>query len=430
MSSDIEGKGQIIRPFIVFTAIFLLLGSFIGSIWLVSISTLNFPFLIGHTTIFSLHEAFQMDTALTLLVMGIGFMIIPRFRNVPIGSTSIIKASFLMVITSAVLSSVPVIHTFGFPANENIFTISSTTRLIGVLLFTFKVIDTLRIKPRLLRISDYFIGFSTICLLITSILDLLQVKGNPLANVEIQLLFPLTMIFGIQYKTLPAFLGFIRPKKKSSIITFLLLLSAFLVGIVSKTETYTNVDDIVFNILLLSSAFTFSFSVFLYSTYENKKYLLQSSGEKRTRYFYTLNHTRIAFYFLFIGIVFGILYHIDTNNKFVFYDLCIHLVAIGFIGITIASYLPMMLPPILGKKINFLKFSRIPLILIVFSLFLRSIGMMLTVFYDSSSSSDGGGGGGSYIISLSLGILPSISGFILIAAIIIYMRMIHKSLEK
>jgi hypothetical protein len=423
MSKETEDKGQTIKPFIVFTAIFLLLGSFIGSIW--SVSILNFNIPIGHTSIFILHKAFQMDTALTLLVMGIGFMIIPRFRNVPIGSTSIIKVSFLMVIASAIFSSTPVIHTLGSFNDENLFTISAITRLFGVSLFTLKVIDTLRTTPRLLRIADYFIGFSSICLLITSILNLLPVKGNPLTNAEIQLLFPLLMILGIQYKTLPAFLGFIRPKKKLSILTFLLVLSAFLTGIISRTGTYTNADDIVFNILLLSSTCTFSYSIYLHGTYENKKYLLQSIGEKRVRYFYTLNHTKIAFCFLFIGMSFGLLYHIDVNNRFVFYDLCIHFIAIGFIGITIASYLPMMLPPILGKKINFLKFSRLPLILIIFSLFLRSIGMLFTIFHDSTIY-----GSGIHLISQNLRILSSISGFILIAAIFIYMRMIHKSLEK
>ena len=52
----------------------------------------------------------------------------------------------------------------------------------------------------------------------------------------------------------------------------------------------------------------------------------------------------------------------------------IHIIAIGFIGVTIALYLPLMLSPILGRTIHFLHFSKIPIILIIASVCLRFIG--------------------------------------------------------
>jgi hypothetical protein len=56
------------------------------------------------------------------------------------------------------------------------------------------------------------------------------------------------------------------------------------------------------------------------------------------------------------------------------YDLAIHTIAIGFIGITISLYLPMMLPPIIGKTVLFTSLNKIPLVLIVLSLGLRAFG--------------------------------------------------------
>jgi hypothetical protein len=34
---------------------------------------------------FELHKMLQMDGVLTLLIMGIGYMIVPRFRNIQLG---------------------------------------------------------------------------------------------------------------------------------------------------------------------------------------------------------------------------------------------------------------------------------------------------------------------------------------------------------
>jgi hypothetical protein len=42
-------------------------------------------------------------------------------------------------------------------------------------------------------------------------------------------------------------------------------------------------------------------------------------------------------------------------GTFVLYDLAIQYVAIGFLGFTIALYLPLMLPPITGRIVPFYK---------------------------------------------------------------------------
>ena len=409
MSKGLVKNNHIIKPFIISAIIFIFVGSFIGSIWFASILKVNIPLFDG--SIFNLHRMFQVESGLTLLIMGIGFIIVPRFRNVPMGSPTIIKISFLSIIVSAFLSIVSAINMHEPTMNEKILFISELFRIFGILLFVGKIIDTLKVKPKLLRTADYFIGFSSICLLIVSILNVFKPNDNSLTDIEIQLLFPLIMIFGIEYKTLPSFLGFIRPRNKLGVLSLLFLIATFILGIATRLRIN---DDallpILFNLFLIFSSITFSVSIYLYSNYENKKYILRSPTDKRERYLYTLYHTRISFCFLYLGAFLGILYHM-FDKKFIFYDLSIHFTAIGFIGITIASYLPMMLAPILGKPIVLKKINRIPLIIITISLLIRTTGMAYMSYFDSNGFS-------------LLHALTGISGFLIPMAIIIFITVI------
>jgi hypothetical protein len=413
MSKDLVKNNYIFIPIIISAIIFILVGSFIGTIWFAFILKVNIPLFNG--SIFNLHSIFQLESGLTLLIMGIGFMIVPRFRNISIGSLTIIKISFLSIIISTFLVIVSTINIYESIINERILFISEIFRIFGVLLFVGKTIDTLKIRPKLLRTADYFVGFSSICLLIVSILNLFKLNDNTLTDIEIQLLFPIIMIFGIEYKTLPSFLGFIRPRKKFGIVSLLFLIIAFILGI---TKFFINdyvVLPILFNLFMMFSSITFSISIYLYNNYENKKYILQSAIDKKERYLYTLYHTRISFYFLYVGLFLGILFYI-FDKKFMFYDLSIHFIAIGFIGITIASYFPMMIAPIFGKPIIVKKINKIPLILIIFSLLTRTIGMVYTSYFNSS--------GFSFLQSLT-----SISGFLILLAIIIFIALMYKSIK-
>jgi hypothetical protein len=413
MSKDLVKNNYIFIPIIISAIIFILVGSFIGTIWFAFILKVNIPLFNG--SIFNLHRIFQLESGLTLLIMGIGFMIVPRFRNISIGSLTIIKISFLSIIISTFLVIVSTINIYESIINERILFISEIFRIFGVLLFVGKTIDTLKIRPKLLRTADYFVGFSSICLLIVSILNLFKLNDNTLTDIEIQLLFPIIMIFGIEYKTLPSFLGFIRPRKKFGIVSLLFLIIAFILGI---TKFFINdyvVLPILFNLFMMFSSITFSISIYLYNNYENKKYILQSAIDKKERYLYTLYHTRISFYFLNVGLFLGILFYI-FDKKFMFYDLSIHFIAIGFIGITIASYFPMMIAPIFGKPIIVKKINKIPLILIIFSLLTRTMGMVYTSYFNSS--------GFSFLQSLT-----SISGFLILLAIIIFIALMYKSIK-
>jgi hypothetical protein len=114
-----------------------------------------------------------------------------------------------------------------------------------------------------------------------------------------------------------------------------------------------------------------------------------------------------------------------VGQYFVFYDLAIHSIAIGFIGLTIALYLPLMLPPIIGKIIHFTNFNKIPLLLIIISLFIRVAGdfILAQPLYSSLG----------YIWSSSLRILTfffGLSGWLIVAAMSAFVIMMHKSMKE
>ena len=414
MPKDLVKDNQIVKPFIVSAAIFFLVGSFIGSIWFAFILNANISMING--SVFSLHRMFLVESGLTILIMGIGFMIIPRFRNIPIGSHAIIIISFLSVIVSTFLVIVSTINVYDLSLNEKILFISKTLRVFGILLFVGKIIDTLKIKPKLLRTADYFVGLSSICLLTLSVLSLLNLNDNTLTDIEFQLLFPVIMIFGIEYKTLPSFMGFIRPRKKLGVLSLLLLVATFVLGLATKLGISDSFAmPILFNLFMFSSSITFGISVYVYNNYENKKHILKSAKDKKERFLYTLHHTRVSFCFLYVGIALGLLFYV-FDEKFMFYDLSIHYIAIGFIGITIASYLPMMLAPILGKPIAVSRFYKVPLILVIISLLTRTVGVVYISYFNGHGFT-------------LLHALASTSGFLIVMAILLFIALMYKSIK-
>ena len=239
------------------------------------------------------------------------------------------------------------------------------------------------------------------------------------------------MIYGIEYKTLPSFLGFIRPRRILGFASFGLVLVSIILGLISiMLYEENNLFPIIFNIVFLSSALTFGGAVYITGGFDNSdeiRRLIQ--GEKKARYNFTTIHIKLSFLFLYIGITMALLFNL-FNETFAFYDLAIHIIAVGFIGTTITLYLPLMLPPVIGRTIDFTNFNKIPLILIILSLSIRAIGEF--AFIQSSSP---------YLDTISSHLYQPIiiilqqhffglSSWFIVAAMFIFVIMIHRSLGK
>ena len=182
-----------------------------------SIFCTNLPSWLRGTL--QLHKMLQLDGFLTLLIMGICYMIIPRFRNVQLVSVKLVYISFVLILLSL---SLQIIQSVG--NDKNLSTGIMISRLVGVLIFLIILFWTLRIRPKLLRLSDYFIALCLITLITVNLIDLSQYGySNSLTQILLWLLFPLLMIFGIEYKTLPSFLGYIRPRKTLAVVSLILM---------------------------------------------------------------------------------------------------------------------------------------------------------------------------------------------------------------
>ena len=372
---------------------------------------------------FQLHKMLQMDGFLTLFIMGIGYMIVPRFRNIRLASVKLAYVSFLLILASLIFQFIQTVDD-----DKDLSIWIMILRLSGVIIFPIIVFWTLRVRPKLLGLSDYFI---TLCLVTLITVNVIKLSGygyaNSLTHIQLWLLFPILMIFGIEYKTLPSFLGFIRPRKTSAIASLAFISICIILGIASII--FMNMPPllpIIFNVTLFASALTFASAIYAFGGFDNREILRLIQGEKKARYNFTVIHVKVSFLFLFIGIAIAILFSI-FGQYFVFYDLVIHSIAIGFIGLTIALYLPLMLPPIVGKIIHFTNFNKVPLLLIIISLSIRAVGDFILAQPPLSSSSL------EYIRSSSFQILTysfGLSGWFIVVAMLVFVIMIHKSMKE
>lgn len=418
------------KPFIITAVVLAFIGSSIGSLWMMSFFGISLPQFFHNS--FQLHKTLQIDGFLILLIMGIGYMIIPRFRNIPLASTNLAYLSFVLVLCSitiyAVYQILPITEN-----NNNLLKWSNLLRLTGIIIFAIIVFLALRVRPKLLRLSDYFIALSIITLIIINIVQSIgyEYNTNSLTHIQLWLLFPILMIYGIEYKTLPSFLGFIRPRRILGFASFGLVLVSIILGLISIIlYEENNLFPIIFNIVFLSSALTFGGAVYITGGFDNSgeiRRLIQ--GEKKARYNFTTIHIKLSFLFLYIGITMALLFNL-FHETFAFYDLAIHIIAVGFIGTTITLYLPLMLPPVIGRTIDFTNFNKIPLILIILSLSIRAIGEF--AFTQSSSP---------YLAVISSHLYQPIiiilqqyffglSSWFIVVAMFIFVIMIHRSLGK
>jgi hypothetical protein len=378
-------------------------GTIIGSVWMLSLFGITLPDLF--TSIFKVHRIFQLNGFVTLMIMGVGYMIIPRMRNRLTPSNTLAKASYVFVLISIGVDLA------GAILYSDYSKIATVLRLIGVSIFSGLVFYMLRIVPKLLRESDYFIAISLSTLIASQTVSLFDLQQNLLIQKQMWLFFPILMIFAIQYKTLPSFLGFLRAKRK---LLFTSISLAIISGILAITSAVipTQSVDIAFNLSMLSMVVSFVLSLYIYGGFDNTQILKLITGEKKKRYHMIILYTRIAYGFLLTALILGTTHAVNLTN-FALYDLTIHYTAIGFIGITIMLYLPLMIPPILEKSIRFLDFNHIPLVLILSALGIRTIGDVIL----SSQLHDSGM------------IIFGVSGFFVLTGMFLFVRMIHRAMK-
>jgi len=159
---------------------------------MMSIMGTNLPQWLHGT--FELHKMLQMDGFLTLLIMGIGYMIIPRFRSIQIGSVKLAYVYFILILASLIFQFIQAVND-----DKSLSIWMMVSRISGVIIFLVIVFWTLRVKPKVLGLSDYFIALCLVTLITINVIDLSGYEYiNSLTHIQLWLLFPVLMIFGIE----------------------------------------------------------------------------------------------------------------------------------------------------------------------------------------------------------------------------------------
>jgi hypothetical protein len=256
---------------------------------------------------FQLHKMLQMDGFLTLLTMGIGYMIVPRFRNIQLGSVKLAYVSFILILTSLIFQFIQAVDD-----DKNLSIWVMVLRISGVIIFLVIVFWTLRVRPKLSGLSDYFIALCLVTLMTVNVIDLSGYEYiNSLTHIQLWLLFPVLMIFGIEYKTLPSFLGFIRPRKALTIASLVCISICMISGFVSVLfRDMSLLPVVIFNVTLFASVLLFASAVYAFGGFDNRAILSPIKGERKTRYNLTVIHIKISFLFLFTGITMAILFSV------------------------------------------------------------------------------------------------------------------------
>jgi len=393
----------------------LMAGSIIGSIWLMTMYGVILPSELVHTV--HLHKLLQLDGFITMIIMGVGYLIVPRFRNIEIPSVKLVYMSYVLILLSIIFSVTVSSSSSKSSVDSVLNLLASFCRLAGVGIFSLMIMLTLRTSPKLLRLADYFIALSVFLFVILAFAGILN-YDKITQNIQLWIMFPIIMIFGIQYKTLPSFIGFIWPRKKGSIMSAVFLTFSSGLGIANSYYHDTLILEFISRVVLLAGVACFTWGLNIFAGFDTSDIMKLSLGEKRARYKFTLVISKLSFMLLLVGIVLSIFSALFSNN-FVLYDMWIHITAIGFIGLTVAMYLPLMLSPILGRPVRFIHISRLPIWLIITSLVIRAIGDILVDLVSSS------GGANYYILNFTL----SLSGWIVLAAIVSFMFMVHRSIN-
>src|SRR6476659_9481335 len=79
----------------------LLFGSVLGALWMMTLFGVPLP--SGLIDIIRLHRSVQFDGFITMLIMGIGYMIVPRFRNIPLPSSKLAYISYVLMVGAVII---------------------------------------------------------------------------------------------------------------------------------------------------------------------------------------------------------------------------------------------------------------------------------------------------------------------------------------
>jgi len=401
--------------FIATGALFGLYGTGIGSIMLAALSGFRIPF--AYSSFFA-HPYLQVYGFIFMFVIGVAYVLVPRFKAEKVKSIALAYISYILV-TSAdlgfVFSDRFSLHMLG--------SISSLLFLIGVLLFSLQTLPLAFEERGGFPETNPLIAESALAALLSSIALFLSntqwlgIDTFSDSSIFLTLLgFSSSMIYAVEIRSVSFRQSDYRPFWAN--ITWIFQGIAIFVSFASIL-TFSYLLLIVSEAFYLLAAISCSISLKLF---EMSHPLMYRPSMTRVHY-RIMNYNNIAmipaFIWLFIAIIsamiisLGVLQALPHSLQtfaasFYIRDLFIHSIAIGFIGSTILCYAPMLLPGLLGRRGPTTGLSYYPVIILNFAVLLRVVGD---------------------IFSIRLGYLPeweAISGPLVIISMLWFLWMVHR----
>ncbi len=328
------------------------------------------------------HGHAQLFGWVGLCVIGFAFYIVPRVKNVELRHRELTTTSFWLMLTGTV------IRIFAQPfSNETtniLLPISGLLEFGAVVIFAYIIFSTVFASKEKIEIYDKFIKVGVIwfviCSIINFFMDVFMFFTNaheiprafysPFVHVFF-LGFVFMFIFGVNIRTVYAFLDVKTPRPTAVNTTFWLL------NLIIPFYFITNTLNYQFPFLLKASYFTiyvvaFSLLTFVYgirvferSTRELEDVVMDRSYAKTIR---------AAYVWLIIGVVilgakpFLMAF---SEQQYLFHGAANHALAVGFITMMIIVYATKMVPTFKGVNMYSIRLSDVTFYLINLGCFLR-----------------------------------------------------------
>lgn len=381
-----------------------MLGVVLGAIWLMALWGLT-----GAPWLIMIHPDLMILGFLQLFILGVASILIPRFRNRRIPSPRLGLASVGLIVSGAAFSP---LHGLSLPP-----VLGASLMLAGSLAFSTMLMMSLgRPNPRFAA-GDYYLHLGLTSLPILLLLRFLGSAGlapshwgySSLGGLLFSIAgFPLAMMAGVMTRTIHFRVAVIKPKFSiSSFIVYVVMASLFVI----ESQLSTPPLQIAVTSLFIIWAVLFASSIELFKKDTGEQFSRMNERD-RTRYLYFVSLIRIAGAWLFISAILAVLYVYASLGGsplgFALRDSQIHALTLGFIGHVVMGYGPIMLPGLLSRRMPYIGLSLVPPYLLTAGTAWRIVGMVLDP-----------------LVGADLWI-TSLSGIVIIIAIIHFLLMIHR----
>jgi len=403
--------------FIATGAIFGLYGTGIGTLMLATLSGYSIPFA---SSSFFPHPYVQVYGFIFMFVIGVAYLLVPRFKAERLRSITLAYLSYILV-TSGVLG----LAFSGSYSFHMLGSVSSLLFLAGIAIFSWQTISLAFEEKGGFHETNPLIAESAIAAFLSSLA--LFLSDNSWLNVNIDIFsdssiylallgFAASMVYAVEIRSVSFRQSDYRPLW-AKITWFFQGIAIF--GSFASTVTFSYLLLLISQAFFLLAAISCSISLKLFEMSHSLMYRPSMTAV----HYRIMNYNDIsmipAFMWLFIALSAGIVislgrlhyltYDMQTfATSFFARDLFIHSIAIGFIGSTILCYAPMLLPGLLGRRGPTTGLSYYPVVILNIAVLLRAVGD---------------------IYSVKAGYLPdweAISGPLVIISMLWFLWMIHR----